>query len=46
MLIYYLSQAALQGRDILFDQNGKYNLLIRKMLESRIYRVIREIVQM
>ena len=25
---------ALQGRDILFDQNGKYNLLIRKMLET------------
>ena len=37
-LIYYLSQAALQGRDILFDQNGKYNLLIRKMLET-VYRV-------
>lgn len=33
-LIYYLSQAALQGRDILFDQNGKYNLIIRKMLET------------
>lgn len=33
-LIYYLSQAALQGRDILFDQNGKYNLVIRKMLET------------
>ena len=33
-LVYYLSQAALQGRDILFDQNGKYNLLIRKMLET------------
>ena len=29
-----MSQAALQGRDILFDQNGKYNLLIRKMLET------------
>ena len=25
-LIYYLSQAALQGRDILFDQNGKLYL--------------------
>ena len=24
-LIYYLSEAALYGRDILFDQNGKYN---------------------
>ncbi|MDE5676353.1 dihydrofolate reductase [Phocaeicola sp.] len=33
-LVYYLSQAALQGRDILFDQNGKYNLIIRKMLET------------
>ena len=33
-LVYYLSQAALEGRDILFDQNGKYNLLIRKMLET------------
>ena len=33
-LIYYLSEAALQGRDILFDQNGKYNLRIRKMLET------------
>lgn len=32
-LIYYLSQAALEGRDILFDQNGKYNLVIRRMLE-------------
>jgi dipeptidyl-peptidase-3 len=33
-LIYYLSQAALEGRDILFDQNGKYNLQIRKLLEA------------
>lgn len=33
-LIYYLSEAALQGRDILYDQNGKYNLTIRKMLET------------
>ena len=33
-LIYYLTQAALEGRDILFDQNGKYNLIIRKMLEE------------
>lgn len=32
-LIFYLSQAALEGRDILFDQNGKYNLQIRKLLE-------------
>ncbi len=33
-LVYYLSQAALTGRDILWDQNGKYNLRIRKMLET------------
>lgn len=33
-LIYYLSQAALCGRDILWDQNGKYNLIIRKTLEN------------
>lgn len=33
-LIYFLSQAALQGRDILFDQNYKYNLLVRKSLEA------------
>lgn len=33
-LIYYLSEAALYGRDILFDQNGKYNLLIRRTLEA------------
>lgn len=33
-LIYYLTQAALEGRDILFDQNGKYNLRIRRLLET------------
>ena len=33
-LIYYLSEASLCGRDILFDQNGAYNLRIRKMLET------------
>ena len=33
-LIYYLNEAALQGRDILFDQNGKYNLAIRITLEN------------
>ena len=32
--IYYLQEAALYGRDILFDQNGKYILRIRKMLED------------
>ena len=34
ILVYYLSEAALYGRDILFDQNGAYNLRIRKMLET------------
>ena len=33
-LIYYLSQAAVEGRDILYDQNGKYNLQIRRLLEA------------
>ena len=33
-LVYYLTEAALQGRDILYDQNGKYNLRIRRMLEA------------
>ncbi len=33
-MLYYLSEAALCGRDILFDQNGKYNLPIRSVLES------------
>ena len=33
-LIYYLSKATLYGRDITFDQFGKYNLRIRKLLET------------
>ncbi len=33
-LVYYLSQAAIAGRDILFDQNYKYNLAIRRTLEN------------
>lgn len=32
-LVYYLSEAALYGRDITFDQFGRYNLRIRKVLE-------------
>lgn len=32
--IYYLSQAALCGRDILWDQNNRYNLAIRAVLEK------------
>lgn len=34
LLIYYLSQAAVEGRDILYDQNHKNNLTIRRMLEA------------
>lgn len=33
-LVYFLTQAALEGRDILFDQNGKYNLIIRRTFEA------------
>ncbi len=33
-LVYYLSQAGLAGRDIIYDQNGAHNLAIRKCLES------------
>jgi len=33
-LVYYLSEAALQGRDILYDQNGRYNLRIRRACEA------------
>jgi len=33
-LAYYLYEAGLSGRDIIYDQRGKYNLLIRKTLEN------------
>jgi dipeptidyl-peptidase III len=33
-LVYYLSQAGLAGRDIIYDQNNAYNLEIRKALEK------------
>ena len=33
-LIYHLTEAALHGRDILYDQNGRYNLRIRRALEA------------
>lgn len=33
-LAYYLTQAGLSGRDIIWDQNYRYNLTIRKALES------------
>lgn len=32
--IYYLQEAALQGRDILFDQNGRYGLRLRRLFET------------
>ena len=34
ILIYYLTEAAITGRDILWDQNGKYNLAIRDLIEN------------
>ncbi len=34
IFIYYLTEAALTGRDILWDQNGKYNLAIRDLVEN------------
>lgn len=34
LYIYHLAEAALWGRDILWDQNGRYNLRIRHLLES------------
>uniref|UniRef100_UPI0040575224 dipeptidyl-peptidase 3 family protein n=1 Tax=Alistipes sp. TaxID=1872444 RepID=UPI0040575224 len=37
LLVYYLAEAAKSGRDILFDQNYKYNLAVRRTLEC-IYR--------
>ncbi|MCC9041415.1 dipeptidyl peptidase 3 [Myroides sp. M-43] len=33
-LVYYLSQAGYAGRDIIWDQNYKHNLTIRKALEN------------
>ena len=32
--IYYLQEAALHGRDILFDQNGRYGLRLRRLFET------------
>lgn len=40
--IYCLSKATLLGRDITFDQQGKYNLRIRKTL--RLYTVITRVI--
>lgn len=34
LLVYYLTEAALNGRDILWDQNGELNLQLRPVLES------------
>jgi dipeptidyl-peptidase-3 len=33
-LLYYLSQAAVEGRDIIFDQNYNYNIAVRRTLEA------------
>ncbi len=34
ILIYYLTEAAITGRDMIWDQNGKYNLAIRDLIEN------------
>lgn len=34
LLVYHLSEAAIEGRDILFDQNNRHNLFVRKSLET------------
>lgn len=34
LYVYYLTEAALWGRDILWDQNGRYNLAVRELLET------------
>ena len=34
LLVYYLAESAKCGRDIMFDQNFKYNLTIRRALEQ------------
>ncbi len=41
LYIYYLSQATIAGRDILWDQHGKYNLYIRDILEA-IYQSVND----
>ncbi len=33
-LAYYLSEAALAGRDIIYDQKSKHGLMLKKMLET------------
>lgn len=43
LYIYCLAKATLMGRDITFDQQGKYNLRIRKTLEA-IYRHYKGII--
>jgi len=34
LLVYYLTEAAIAGRDILWQQNGRYNLQMRQLLET------------
>lgn len=33
-LVFYLSKATLYGRDIVYDQNGRYNLVLRRTMEA------------
>lgn len=44
LYIYHLSQAALCGRDILWDQNNRYNLRVRGVLET-IWKTFKETVK-
>ena len=45
-LVYCLSEAALWGRDILFDQNGRYNLRIRRACEALYLKMSNDKCQM
>ena len=45
-LVYCLSEAALWGRDILFDQNGRYNLRIRRTCEALYLKITNDQCQM
>ena len=40
LMIYYMAQASMAGRDILYDQHYRYNLMIKKVLET-IYKEYR-----
>ena len=37
VFVYYLSRAAVEGRDILWDQNNRYNLQVRRVCEESLF---------